>query len=62
MSFLPKTRIDIAVRNDQLDAALAAIEKSGCHRQDGATARFLFWICNKSSASAPASPAKMPCN
>ena len=25
VSFLPKTRIDIAVRNDQLDAALAAI-------------------------------------
>ena len=24
VSFLPKTRIDIAVRNDQLDAALAA--------------------------------------
>ena len=35
VSFLPKTRIDIAVRNDQLDAALAAIEKSGRHRQDG---------------------------
>ena len=28
VSFLPKTRIDIAVRNDQLDAALAAIEKA----------------------------------
>lgn len=28
VSFLPKTRIDIAVRNDQLDTALAAIEKA----------------------------------
>ena len=28
VSFLPKTRIDIAVRNDQLDPALAAIEKA----------------------------------
>lgn len=28
VSFLPKTRIDIAVRNDQLDVALAAIEKA----------------------------------
>lgn len=28
VSFLPKTRIDIAVRSDQLDAALAAIEKA----------------------------------
>ena len=28
VSFLPRTRIDIAVRNDQLDAALAAIEKA----------------------------------
>jgi nitrogen regulatory protein P-II 2 len=35
VSFLPKTRIDIAVRNDQLDAALAAIEKAAANGKMG---------------------------
>ena len=65
VDFLPKVKLEAAIKSDMLDRVVEAIEKAAIPARS-ATARFSSPTSNKSSASAPVNPArkhyKDPCH